>query len=655
MSSFSLYRCSVIAALIAITGILLTIKAGHSEDGKPTVLVPERVIPATENLKLKKRRSNIFKKTDSSLKLIKSTTKVNTNRGVEVDQLEAINTDELGTITAKDGGFGFEMWKGTSFSLIEKLLTELPVSSQSEVIRNLMERLLLSRAKMPKGKTNRKHGEFIKLRIRALIELGEIKKARALFDVIPNSTQDHQLVLLDVKLSLLSFDYERACSVTARQFDEIQDPFLQEVLNFCRIIDGDKDKAALGISLMREIGNGDEKYFNLIEALILGERFSLNKSTNLSSLDLAIIKEARIDLPTSSIDSDEINVIRVLAEDSQNPLLLRLNAAERANNMGIFSTFALRKMFKDINFSEVELANPLSRAEVRVGPRIRALLYVTALNNSVPSAQAEAIFRAIAIGRYEKKYFSTVRIFGLLIKNLKPTDDLLWFAAEAVRALLVIGDWEKANLWYKLIESAPGINRERIRSLALLHPFIRIVELLNSGRHKPIKFNSWIDAVKLESKIKPDLLFSIADGLGFHVPLKVWQGRVNKQYSENMTFPNASIWVYLSNILEVLVKNSKGEITLNRPIYDSPSKPLESGTIEVSNLNETLIKHEKLNDLSEWQLGEAILLVLASIGNDPQLSIHPVVIRQVIKVLIAVGLEREAQLLAIEILLARGL
>ena len=45
---------------------------------------------------------------------------------------------------------------------------------------------------------------------------------------------------------------------------------------------------------------------NLIDALITGEKLSFNNLTNLSSLDLAIIKEGRIDLPASAVNSGEI-------------------------------------------------------------------------------------------------------------------------------------------------------------------------------------------------------------------------------------------------------------------------------------------------------------------------------------------------------------
>ena len=654
MTRFVIIRANIIALLIVFASILFAVKLGYSEEGQPILLVPEPSLLINKSAAPKKRRLSTLKKSDHPSKIKQSTLKSRVNRGVEVDQLEEINTDELGVISAKEEAFGLEVWKGTSFSLVEKLLYRLPFASQSEVMRSLMRRLLLSPARVPKGKIRGEQGEFIKSRINALTRLGEIASAQSLLRVIPNSAQDHHLVLLDVKLSLLSFNYSRACLVTVRQFDQVQDPFLQEVLNFCRIIEGDKDKATLGVSLMRELGNGNEKYFSLIDALISGETLSINTLTNLSPLDLAIIKEARIDLPTSAANSNEVNIVRALAEDSQNPVLLRLNAAERANNLGIFPTSALRTMFENVKFSEVELENPLSRAEVRFGPRIRALLYLTARSNRVPSAQAEAIYRALAIGRYENKYFSTVRVFGSLIKNLSPTDDLLWFAAEAARALLVIGEWEKSKLWYELIKRAPIKSIERTQSLALLQPFIKIIGLSNSGSYESVDFKPWLDAVRSDQKLHSDLFFCIIDGLGFQVPFQIWEDTIKQESYKNITFPDASIWVHLSSILDRLEKISKDRTTLGKLISASPKKPLVSGTIEVSNPTGAVLKDVKRDNLSENKLGEAILLILASVGNDFHLNINPIVLRKVIKVLVAVGLKKEAQLLALEVLLARG-
>ena len=68
---------------------------------------------------------------------------------INVEELGRIDSDSVGVLTEEQGGFGFNMWDGTNRSLVEKLLTKLPVNSSSRTIRVLMRRLLLSAAKSP--------------------------------------------------------------------------------------------------------------------------------------------------------------------------------------------------------------------------------------------------------------------------------------------------------------------------------------------------------------------------------------------------------------------------------------------------------------------------------------------------------------------------
>ena len=51
--------------------------------------------------------------------------------GVQIDSLQTIDSDTAGTLTAEQGGFGADMWKGTERAIVERLLPQLPVSTSS--------------------------------------------------------------------------------------------------------------------------------------------------------------------------------------------------------------------------------------------------------------------------------------------------------------------------------------------------------------------------------------------------------------------------------------------------------------------------------------------------------------------------------------------
>ncbi|MGY9063295.1 MAG: hypothetical protein ACKVG1_13530, partial [Rhodospirillales bacterium] len=82
-----------------------------------------------------------------------------------------------------------------------------------------------------------------------------------------------------------------------------------------------------------------------------------------------------------------------------------------ADEAGALPVDVLRQMYASVTFSEEDLANPLSRAEVEFGPMVRALLFRTSLAQTIPIAQAEATARAFALSRDEGRYISTVHVF----------------------------------------------------------------------------------------------------------------------------------------------------------------------------------------------------------------------------------------------------
>ncbi len=100
---------------------------------------------------------------------------------IEVNSLSAIDSDSIGLLDESQGGFGVDLWQGTERALVERLLPGLAPVVRSRFVRDLMVRLLLSRATAPKGDSV--GNGLLALRVDRLAALGDMKSAVGLLRV----------------------------------------------------------------------------------------------------------------------------------------------------------------------------------------------------------------------------------------------------------------------------------------------------------------------------------------------------------------------------------------------------------------------------------------------------------------------------------------
>ena len=119
--------------------------------------------------------------------------------GINVEELRQLDPDSLGTLTIEEGGFGTLMWDGSPRRKIERLLPKLPTRSTSRTMRDLMRRLLLSKAKAPAGEPlvpGQK--DLIGTRLALLSAMGDLSGVSSLIKEIPSSAHTNRLLRSEV-------------------------------------------------------------------------------------------------------------------------------------------------------------------------------------------------------------------------------------------------------------------------------------------------------------------------------------------------------------------------------------------------------------------------------------------------------------------------
>lgn len=563
-----------------------------------------------------------------------------TIEGVQVGNLQNIDPDTAGTLTIEQGGFGTDMWLGTSREIVERLLPQLPVSTSSATMRNLMRRLLLSIARVPDGKSSGL--SLVATRIKLLAAMGDLVAVNTLLNVTPGRAEDSGLARIETETRFLSNDNARACALAGGQIKDQNDPFWQKAFFFCQALAGEHNKAALGISVMRETGDQDEVYFSLIDSLAAGTPPTLVTLANPTALHLAMARVAKAKLPDDVISSNRPGILRTIAISPNAPVELRLESAERAEASGALPVDSLRQLYSSVSFSGEDLSNPLSRAETEGGPMTRALLYHSSLTQTVPTAQAEVVAKALSLGRKEGRYASVVRVFLPVLKSIPPSAELLWFAPEAVRGLLLVGDTLSAEAWFALMRASALFNKDASKGISRLMPVARLMGSSEAAEWNTARLSSWWETVKDDKGAVADaaLLYSLFDALGEPVPTENWKTLVSGKDRKAFFMPDPALWFRLIEATEA-VRQADPETKM----ASSSESASDAGTDEI-NVAPAKVSTRK---------AETILLSLLALGEDGPAGANPILIRQVILSIRAAGFDKEARAIAVEAALAAGL
>ena len=138
---------------------------GQSETQNPTTSGPRRLVPS---------RSSAPEPTQTVQPERLPGTPGKT--GIEVDGLSKIDTESVGVLTRKDGGFGIDMWQGVTRTNAVNMINAMPHRSGSAALREISALLLLSRARAPVA-VGEGSPSLLSARARALLATGDVDNA----------------------------------------------------------------------------------------------------------------------------------------------------------------------------------------------------------------------------------------------------------------------------------------------------------------------------------------------------------------------------------------------------------------------------------------------------------------------------------------------
>lgn len=397
--------------------------------------------------------------------------------GIEVDPLGSGIPETAGTLDPGDGGLGYDLWQGSEREEIVRLIRTLP-SLQSPALRDSAVRLLLSTAAPPRNRgALGRSGDLLAARAAALADLGAQEELLELLRRLPrDAEEDQRLARLHVEAALLTRSRAEACRLTRGAIEHFSNTaFWQEALIYCQISEGEEAAASLGLSLLRELGEGDPERIALAEAAL--GRGQPPEPREADALILAYLAALDAVPAPALLQTSDARILAAVSLLTAVPAEERLRLTESAVGRDLLPARSLAEAYERARFSGAELDDPRGAAAGLEPALARALLYKGAWRSHDPQEKLALLQAYVDSAAADGLTLAALKAAGELMLGVNPGMELREGAALAAKALIVSGRLERAGAWVSLLRSAAGSSDAARRAYAEIWPVARVAGL----------------------------------------------------------------------------------------------------------------------------------------------------------------------------------
>tara|TARA_R110000868_G_scaffold358331_2_gene619914 strand:+ start:381 stop:2372 length:1992 start_codon:yes stop_codon:yes gene_type:complete len=503
---------------------------------------------------------------------------------VQAVALQAVDAEAVGTLGRERGGLGVDMWNGTSRITATRLITDLPATPVTHTARDLARRLLLSIAAVP---SDHKDISLLETRAAKLINMGELDVAIELVRATPQSTRGSMLAQVEVSALMIAAKLDEACAAIngySTSFDEL---FWLKAAVICALHANDRPSASFSTDLIREMeGENDQTFFGLVAAIRNGSAASPDILNNLRPQDIALLEIAKQSIPTNQLETGNAAAILGMVNASATATDVRLEAARKAEKLGLIDATQLSTIYAAVSFDDTALTNALDGAPEGVQARQYAKLYQAAIKSDVPAARAEILAALYEAATINNDFAQASRLTADILADIPVNGDFSWFAINALKSAIAADNLERASGWLKIAKNSANPGNDIESRLILLYPVLALAGLEDTGtpiaeetgdhvttnlpadaQTTPVRFGlggaitltppsttsapmnaaqakhrarmtEWqeMDAARgdqLQAKRDAELIFSLFDGFGIEVPVALWDALLTAPYLDD--------------------------------------------------------------------------------------------------------------------------
>ena len=558
---------------------------------------------------------------------------------VQTEILKDIDGDSIGTLGDAQGGLGAAMWRGVDRVFVERLIALLPERQRSPAMRAMIRRLLLTNAAAP---PRRGAGpSLLALRIGALFAAGDLASALGLIAAAPVGQIEESLVRTEVEARLFRFDTSGACDIVRGPAQEFRGLYWQQAGAFCLALSDRRAEAALMSEVLAERSEAvHPSFFAAMERLGGAAPAVVESLSEPSALNIAMMRAANLTLPGDVTEKASPSALQAIALSPNAPVALRLVAAEAAASLGVLSPPVLLQIYGAAVFEEGELERALERVESNWGPTGRALIVRAAAASQSPEARARLLQKGFAVARAKGGAQLMFIAAQPILMQIQPSDDLAWFASDAARAFITVGDIDKAAGWLTIAGregAGPAVRAEAWPLTALMAAHQAPPESPSTAAASGTE-GAAVPAVSSPSAPVPAMAMTPPIA-----PETAWKWRQTLDQAGVDVVGRARVLFSLLESLDVPVPSQLWALVLDRAA---------TGDVVVPPAG---IRNALYHAVRMQSRGASVGLAMTAIGSEgPGADTLPAM-EQAIRALGAVGLTAEARQLALEAAVAAGL
>ena len=216
---------------------------------------------------------------------------INSEEEIDQSKINVSNLDSIGVYDESNGGFSIGVWKNSNFDQIEYLLNKVPPDSRNTVLKNLINKSLLTISNPPVQK-NKNEKIFFDLKIAYLEKAANYNEIEKLFGLIPEDDLNDDLLNKYITSKLINGDYKSICSLDG-QISEGK--FKLEINSFCKAMSNNLPALDLMISLLIEEDIADKDLLYIYYSYINQTEIDLKRIKNLDIKKINLISNLGID------------------------------------------------------------------------------------------------------------------------------------------------------------------------------------------------------------------------------------------------------------------------------------------------------------------------------------------------------------------------
>ena len=216
---------------------------------------------------------------------------INSEEEIDQSKINVSNLDSIGVYDESNGGFSIGVWKNSNFDQIEYLLNKVPPDSRNTVLKNLINKSLLTISNPPVQK-NKNEKIFFDLKIAYLEKAANYNEIEKLFGLIPEDDLNDDLLNKYITSKLINWDYKSICRLDG-QISEGK--FKLEINSFCKAMSNNLPALDLMISLLIEEDIADKDLLYIYYSYINQTEIDLKRIKNLDIKKINLISNLGID------------------------------------------------------------------------------------------------------------------------------------------------------------------------------------------------------------------------------------------------------------------------------------------------------------------------------------------------------------------------